>query len=100
MDVGATVERLKNPHGSWESETLTPPVAPVAPTGIGDGATGANCRPPLSAQERAALQDKVARERLARRDAQACERDTKIFVDEQLDLGTASLGELRERFGA
>jgi hypothetical protein len=100
MDVGATVESPANPHGAKESATPSPPVAPVTPTGIEAGATDANGRRKLTASEATVLRDKVARAKLERQDAERREQDAAAFADDQLDLGTAPLGELREKFGA
>ncbi len=50
----------------------------------------------LSAQQRAALADKVARAKLERQDAERAEEDRKHA---ELDIGTATLGELQERLG-
>ena len=52
----------------------------------------------LSASERAELRDKVARARLEKQDAESRERTDRLREQGELDLGTAPLGELRERF--
>jgi len=79
-----------NPHGQtdvalWRDE---------------DAGTGANGRRKLTAEERAALSDRVNRARLERQDAERAEKDARLReAGDDLDLGTASLGDLQERFG-
>lgn len=56
--------------------------------------------PTLTAQEALVLGDRVARERLKQEDRKRRERDAVIMGEaQQLDLGTAQLGELGDAFG-
>jgi hypothetical protein len=57
---------------------------------------------PESEQERAALRERVALERLKREEAEEAEkrkRDRTLFADDPGYSGTASLDDLREHFG-
>lgn len=54
-------------------------------------------RGPLTAQEKAVLRDTVNRERLERQDCERRKRDAAM-ARKHLDLGAATLGELKERF--
>ena len=59
-----------------------------------------NGRPKLTAQERAALSDQVHRAQLERQDAERAARDERIREQgDDIDLGTATLADLEERFG-
>jgi hypothetical protein len=80
-----------------ESEEATNPHESSDVANLADGQGG---RTRLSASEAALLRDKVARRNLERENAERRERDAVLFADDELDVETARLSELRERFGA
>ena len=91
----------ENPHEQTESEADPNPESIEGrhsqPMALFEAQNG---RPKLTEQEKAVVRDLIARKRKERDEQERAARDARIREQgDDLDLGTATLGELQERFG-